>query len=134
MEDTERPKRSWEVDWNGAVTLEECVIKMIQEKKTKTPEFEALLKHFGRGKLEKIWKDHISRKNKTPETDGKEDQNQKSDRGLSSGDPSFLWDCLQEFHEWDCGLLSDPPELDSETSLDCEVEIEDASPEFQRTL
>lgn len=55
MED--KPKRS--AVWDGACTIEECILKMILEGKGKTKEFEILCKPFGgRERALKVWKDY----------------------------------------------------------------------------
>lgn len=44
--------------WSESETLEEWVIRMIQEKKQDTPEFKAALNFWGRDKFTQIWKAH----------------------------------------------------------------------------
>lgn len=43
------------VDWAGALTLGELIYKMVREKKTKSPEFEALIKHYGEKRLRELY-------------------------------------------------------------------------------
>jgi cytochrome c-type biogenesis protein CcmH/NrfF len=43
------------VNWDYALTLGQTVYKMVKEGKTKTPEFEKLLEHYGREKLMKLY-------------------------------------------------------------------------------
>lgn len=46
-----------EVLWRNAATLGETVVKYVMEKKTNTPEFQALIKFHGREKLLKLYED-----------------------------------------------------------------------------
>lgn len=48
--------------WSQATTLEAWVIKMIEEGKTKEPEFQAALNVYGRARFEEIWKRHRQEK------------------------------------------------------------------------
>lgn len=52
-----------QVDWNGACTFDDYVISLFEEKKTKTDEFDLLLRVYGREKLEKLWKAYKEEKN-----------------------------------------------------------------------
>jgi hypothetical protein len=54
-----KPKKD---DWDFALTLGETVYKMVQEKRTKTPEFEKLLEHYGREKLMKLYLEEKDKK------------------------------------------------------------------------
>jgi hypothetical protein len=51
-----------EITWKEASTLEEWVIRMIEQKKTKEPEFQNALRVFGREKLKAIWEKHKASK------------------------------------------------------------------------
>lgn len=50
------------VTWKNASTLEQAVVRMLEEKKGKTPEFQSLVAYFGRERIEKIWKDYRAEK------------------------------------------------------------------------
>jgi hypothetical protein len=49
-------------EWSDCNSLEDWVIKMIKEKKTDSPEFQAALKYFGRARFEAIWRKHRAKK------------------------------------------------------------------------
>lgn len=44
--------------WSEATTLEQHVTSLIEQKRTKTAEFQTLLRVFGRARIEAIWKAH----------------------------------------------------------------------------
>ena len=48
--------------WPLCKTFEETIIFFIKNKLTKTEEFQAMLKYYGRQRLEQIWKKHVEEK------------------------------------------------------------------------
>lgn len=50
------------VPWSKAQTFEEWVIMMIEEKRTKEPEFQAAIRYHGKEKLREIWKRYQEKK------------------------------------------------------------------------
>jgi hypothetical protein len=50
------------IDWEGACTLEDYVISIFEKKQTDSLEFKALLRVYGRERLEKIWREYKQRR------------------------------------------------------------------------
>lgn len=50
--------------WRDAVTLGEVVFKLVEEKKTNTPEFELLMRGFGKKKLRELYLEEKKKKGK----------------------------------------------------------------------
>lgn len=63
---SEKPYFVKDIDpsWKESVSLEELVIKMVENGQQNTPEFQALLRGFGRQKLAEIWRNHLKEKKK----------------------------------------------------------------------
>lgn len=47
-----------ETDWRGACTLIDRVVYLNGRNETDSPEYQALLRFFGKEKLDRIWEEH----------------------------------------------------------------------------
>ena len=50
------------VDWTGASTLEECVVKHFERRTTDSEDFQVMLNRFGKDKMAKFWEAWTERK------------------------------------------------------------------------
>ena len=50
------------INWDGACTLEDYIISLVETKKINSAEFKTLLRIYGRDEIKKIWTDYQKRK------------------------------------------------------------------------
>jgi DNA primase len=58
-------KRTWEIDWKDAKTLEQTVIEMIEKGETETDAFKTLEKWYSKDRILRIWIDYLERQKKS---------------------------------------------------------------------
>jgi hypothetical protein len=74
----EMKQADW-LTWERAETLDEWVVRMVLEKRTKEADFQAALRYFGRTKFEQIWLQYLERT--------KEKEKDAVDRSVAPTDP-----------------------------------------------
>jgi hypothetical protein len=101
-----QPKRSWEIDWNGAKTLDETVVEMILRGQTKTEEFRSLVRWYKRDRIMKIWESYLEKKKERNHETTEADP-------AGNGHPKMVWASLEGVIDRRVCVLPDTVQLHS---------------------